>query len=70
MLGRQYVVVETIGSVQIKHAYVLGDSIWVTPYMPETRTELLPGGKIGRGACYVESWSPITDRTKTYWEKS
>lgn len=43
----------------IHTAYQLGGRWYADPHLPETRTELLPGGKVW-GQIYVHGWRPVT----------
>lgn len=67
LFGVQYVVLTHFdGKSYVKRAYSMGGHVWANPYLPHTRTKLLPKGRV-RGACYVDSWSPITDKTVSLW---
>lgn len=64
LFGRQYVfLVLPNDELVICHAYNIGHKMFAHPYLPRTRAELLPGGKIGKGPIYVHGWHPITDKT-------
>jgi hypothetical protein len=39
---------------------------YASPYLPETRCKLLPGGKLV-GQCYVRDWEPASDAMQTYF---
>jgi len=52
----------------VKRAYKLGGKTYASPYLSETKTELLPGGKVF-GQCYIHGWRPVTPRTFTLFEQ-
>lgn len=54
------------GYTKIRRAYRLHDSMWAHPYLPETRVELLPGGRV-RGRCYIRGWRPLTPGIQELW---
>ena len=68
--GRNYIVLHFHdGKSMVRHAYALGESIYAHPHLPETRVELLPKGKVGRGQSYIVGWSPITSKTKQLFDR-
>lgn len=59
----QYVLLSTANEhKRVCKAYQLGNKFYAHPYVPHTRGELLPGGKVN-GPSYVSSWDPITPET-------
>ena len=63
IFNRQYVILYTINqNNKICRAYELGGGIYANPYMPDTRTRLLPEGNT-TGQSYVLRWEPITEDT-------
>lgn len=45
------------------------DVPFAAPYLPETRCELLPGGKV-IGDIYIDGWRPATPRMDAFFAKA
>ncbi len=40
---------------------------FAAPYLPHTRCELLPGGKV-IGDCYIKGWRPASERMAAFYD--
>lgn len=50
----------------LRRAVKMGEKWYAIPYLPDTRAQLLPGGKVS-GKSYVIRWDPVTDLVKDYY---
>lgn len=70
VFGIQYVILK-VGvfdiEYKIRRAYRVGVTWFANPYLPETRTLLLPNGQVS-GRAYVTGWEPITKRMVELYE--
>lgn len=65
----QYVLLHHVdGDIQLKRARRLGYFWYAYPYLPHTRTKLLPEGEV-EGQRYVTSWAPVTDFMFSVYKK-
>ena len=56
------------GERMIRRVYKIGNTLYAHPYLPHTRCQILPGGKVV-GKIYIDGWEPITPKTIRLWEK-
>lgn len=62
LFGTEYVILVWYnGDYKTRRAYELGGKVYADPSGKNTRTELLPKGKIN-GQPYVIGWRPITKK--------
>lgn len=67
--GWQYVLlVDHEMMAKIRRAYFLGGRLYANPYLPDTRTEILPDGGVN-GRSYITEWRPITNGVPEYFNK-
>lgn len=68
LFGWQYcLLIHHDGELQVRRCYAIGYAIYATPYTATSRVRLMPGGKT-KGQRYIESWEPVTDKAKCFYD--
>lgn len=68
--GRDYVVlVCTDGSHLVRPVQWMADQPFATPFTPESRARLMPGGRLA-GRCYLIGWWPASDRMAAFYRET